>query len=254
MIGVSGSSARNSTEQITRAVEYWNNTDDSDIDWRPAFVVRPNAVSPDVEIRFVDTIQSCGVGISDNTIGCARVLSAASHPTEPEVVRINKGLTNESTYRTIRHELGHVLGLEHGEGPEDVMAPYDEVYSQIIRVRIEFETTAKHEQGNTRRQIRYALDYYAEGADGHVEEDIEFAVIDESSVTDIVIEVNREGGESRISSKNHQILIEVNGIPIDKRGWHVGYWLGFYFGASSVDELPPPFDNPRTDPRVGWWH
>lgn len=244
---------KNYTKHVIQAVEYWDENAEGHTSWTPVFVVRANAESPDIEIRFVSKIDRCGVESGGITIGCAPVLSADSTARQTELVRVNMGLTNASTYRVIRHELGHVLGLEHGEGPGDVMAPYDRVYDQVIRVNLQFETTATHEQRDTRRQLWYALEYYSGGADGLVNEDVEFAVIEDRSDADIVIEVNRAGSESRAFTDERQVIVEVNGISLDKRGWHIGYWLGFYFGATSTSELPPPFDEPNADPRVGWW-
>lgn len=246
---------RNYTSSVIRAVAYWNENAAGQTAWDPAFVVAPDHGSPDIEIRFVDEIPSCGAVSDGITIGCAPLLEADAAVDGTVVVRVNAGLTNDSTYRVVRHELGHVLGLDHDEGPGDVMAPYDRVYDRIVRVHLAFETSATHEHRDTRRQVGYALDYYADGAEGHVREEVEFAVIEDREAADIHIEVNRRGDDSRFNgTADGQARIELNGIGVDRRGWHVGYWLGFYLGAADVSELPPPFDEPDSDPRENWWH
>lgn len=256
VIGIDSSADpdRNYSAQVIDAVEYWHEIGEGRTAWSPNFTIHPDAKSPDIVIRFVNEIQSCGTEDGNVTIGCARVLQPDSTPSEPEIVLINIGLTNESTYRTARHELGHTLGLNHGEGPGEVMQPYDQVFNQIVRVHIEFETTADHEKRDTRRQMGYVFDYYSSGADGFLTEDVEFASINDREAADIIIEVNKGGSESRARFDGGDFIIEINGINTNRRGWHIGYWFGFYFGANSTDELPPPFDEPESDSRTQWWH
>lgn len=256
IIGIDNSADpdRNYTAPVLEAVDYWHANGEGYTAWESNFSVEPNADSPDIVIRFVNDIPACGPDESGVTIGCASLLYADSHPDDPEVVLVNLGLTDQSTYRVVRHELGHILGLEHGEGPSGVMAEYSEVFNQVVRVHFEFETRADHEKRDTRTQAGYAFDYYSSGAEGFLSEEVEFAVITDPEAADVIIQVNESGGDSRGYNEGDHVVIELNGIQTSHRGWHVGYWLGFYFGANATSELPPPFDEPESDPRSQWWH
>lgn len=245
---------RNYTAPVIKAVDYWHANGEGYTAWEPNFSVEPNSDSPDIVIRFVNEITSCGLEEGGVIIGCANLLYVDSHPNDPEVVLVNLGLTDQSTYRVVRHELGHILGLEHGEGPSGVMKEYSEVFNQVVRVHFEFETRAEHEKRDTKTQSGYAFDYYSSGAEGFLSEDVEFAIITDSEAADVVIQVNESGADSWAYDEGDHVVIELNGIKTSHRGWHVGYWLGFYFGANSTSELPPPFDEPDSDPRSQWWH
>lgn len=243
----------NYTGAVRRAVGYWQDNDHGDLPYRPTFVVKPSATTAHVVVRFVPSIERCGESTANETIGCAPVLDAGDSAAIPEIVRVQRGLTNRSTYRTVRHELGHVLGLEHGEGPDGVMSSTDVVHDRVVRVDFVFETTATAERRDTRRQARHAFDYYADGAEGFMQEDVSFAIIRSRADADVTIRVERDGGRSTAAVRDGRVVFTIRGIVTDHRGWHVGYWLGFYFGAETVDELPPAFDEPNADPREQWW-
>lgn len=247
------SSRVNYTATVIRAIRYWQENNHTDLQYRPNFEVNPSETTPHVLLRFVTSIGHCGESATNETIGCAPILDADQSAARPETVRVQLGLTNRSTYRVVRHELGHVLGLKHGEGPDDVMAPSDIVHDRVVRVHFEFETTATAERRETRRQARYAFNYYADGAEGFLDEDVSFATIDSPEEADVTISVKRDGDRSIARVENGRWIIVIQGIEIDNRGWHIGFWLGDYFGASSVDELPPAFDEPDSDSRQQWW-
>lgn len=244
---------RNYTTVVERAIRYWNTTGAEHAEWAPVFAVDPDSERPDIVVQFVNEIHHCGIDTGGVAIGCASRLEADDRPAHPEYVRVNLGLTNASTYRVVRHELGHILGLEHGEGPGEAMAPYDRVYHRVLRVHIDYDNTATLDRRETKEQVRHAAGYYSNGADGFMEEHVEFAIVEEREAADIVINFVEYGGQSTARYENRTYWIRVEGIKLDNRGWHVGVWLGFYFGAASNDELPPPFDEPDADERERWW-
>jgi hypothetical protein len=245
---------RNYSAQVNEAVEYWHENGKNHTEWSANFTVKPNASSPDIVIRFVSEIRNCGRSEGDVVLGCASILEASSVPNDPEVVLVNLGLTDQSTYRVVRHELGHILGLSHGEGPDNAMRSYTIVFNQIVRVHLEVESTAEHEKRDTENQLDYVFEYYSSGADGFLDEDVQFALVEDEEAADVLIRVNDDGDESRAFVEDDVFIIEINGIDTDHRGWHAGYWFGVYFGANSTDEQPPPFDEPESDPRSQWWH
>lgn len=256
VIGVDGSRDpnRNYTSPVSRAVEFWETNGSNATAWPPVFRLSPDASNPDVVVRFVSTLEACGTESTELTVGCAARLDADDEPAEPEVVFVNMGLTNESTYRVVRHELGHVLGLEHGQGPGAVMKPYDRVFDRVIRVYFEHHSGVTAVRLDREEQAARAFEYYAEGADGHVTEELEFAVVEDRPGADVVIEFFDQGGRSIARSDDGPVVIEIHGILVQHTGWHVGYWLGFYFGAETLEDLPPPFDEPEHDRRSQWWH
>lgn len=114
---------RNITPLVQEAVEYWMENDDKYGDYTTDWVVKPNADNPDVVVLYVDTIVKCGFGPNqDYYIGCTNLLSTDQSANTPVQVEIAAGYNNESTINTIKHEFGHLYGLEHGEEPMPLMS------------------------------------------------------------------------------------------------------------------------------------
>lgn len=256
VISIAEPPGENNTRTVKQAVEYWETDGSEYAKWEPNFSVSSNEANPDVRIRFVSAIKDCrNLDSGGEVIGCASTLDASDRPRDPETVRIVSGLTNESTYRTVRHELGHILGLDHGEGPGEVMDESDVVYNKVYSVHINHENTAAYNQRISRRETRRALEYYSNGADGFMQERVRFVITEERSDADIVvnfIEYDGRGGSTAYFD-GRVYIIEVEGIDLRKRGWHVGAWLGYFFGADSIEDIPPPFDEPKSDTREEWW-
>ena len=114
---------RNITPLVQEAIDYWMKHDDQYGDYTTDWVVKPDADNPDVVILFVDTIVKCGFGPNqDYYIGCTNLLSTDRSANTPVQVEIAAGYNDESTINTIKHEFGHLYGLEHGEEPMPLMS------------------------------------------------------------------------------------------------------------------------------------
>lgn len=243
-------------ELVERAVRYWQNEGATHATWEPEFVVREGARDPDIVVRFVEGVPGCGRDTGDDIVGCASVLEPDDDPTAPEVVVVHGNLSEYGTYATIRHELGHVLGLTHVDEPASVMssrpsARLDPSESGVYAVHIEIGDGITARSG-TLREARHALDYYQDGAGGWMEQNVTFVEVDDPQRADIRIvflDGDLDGSEGYV----REGLIRVDTWDPTTRGWHVGYWLGFFFGAESIEDLPEPFDEPETDDRRRWW-
>lgn len=248
-------SGRNYTRLVRAAVDYWRTTGRNFTAYEPAFSVRADASTPDLVVTILSKVPYCNGRYGDDIVGCAPVL----HRTDPVgnhvTVEIQGGLANTSTYEVMRHEFGHVLGLAHDEGPDHVMSPRSDVYKRLNRVAVDYAADADaYHRRRSDAQVGHALDYYASGADGFLDADVTFARVQNASDADIVVNVTDRGRDrSTATLTDGRYVITVDDIPLEHRGWHVGYWLGFYFGANTTRDLPPPFDVPDGDPRSDWW-
>lgn len=277
---------RNYAGLVQASINYWDDDGAEHRHYDVRLVVQPNASDADIEVRFVDSIDVCG-RIYDHDgrfAGCAPILSANSNPDKPAVIYVLAGLTREDTVHTLNHEFGHLFGIDHDEEPMPLMNesynhtfiskpdvderafPWEQTHFSVYIEHVDGESDARQE--STREQVTHAMDYYASDADGWMAENITYEFVSDPAEADIRIEFTDDSLESDGSLGRfwghdidtddeleyyRYVNISVNGIPVNRRGWHVGYWLGFAFGAESVDELPPPFDNPESDPRRHWW-
>lgn len=265
------------------AIEFWNENGDRYAEYDVEFEVADPSATPDIEIRVVPRIDTCTLAPEQRIVtGCARLLDADSQPNRPEVIRIAAGLTDAQAPETMKHELGHTLGLTHDDAPADVMEhgggkPFiekpdvDEREYPWLTHRFDVyvrypETATEREREETVEALDHAFSYYEDGAEGHAPTGLTFEYVEEAERADVAITVTRSGdlGSERreygIDIDQDDRLeyytyyeIDLHDLPYDRRAWHVGYWLGFLLGADSVEDLPPPFDDPQSDRRERWW-
>jgi len=267
---------------VARAVDYWNDNGHEYGDYAVEFELDPDAVDPDVVVRFTSTVRCNGeVGY----LGCAPVLDRGSTVDRPTTVLVNSEHDAATIGRTVKHEFGHLLGIAHGEEPMPLMEaetagrttvdvdtldranPWRE---NVIEVYVATGGMSDRRAAAVREQVGHALSYYDAGAEGTVPENVTFRLSDSRSDAEVVVlfqedplcregpgscaevsgvDVDRDGGVEYYSGST--IVLSV--VAVDAVGWHVGYWLGEAMGASSRDDLPPAFRSgaERTD---DWWN
>jgi hypothetical protein len=301
--GVSGETANRSTrlwpdEPIVVAIDDAAGTDR---DWRPLvgealafwegnatkyagypveFVLWPDATDPDVEIRVVGEIEDC-VG-SNDAIGCAPYFTARNQIRRPVNVSVVTGLDDESTVRVLEHELGHVLGLDHGQAPQRIMARSALVNTipkpnateralpwQNASLAVYVDDTTDSDQ--VREEVRNGLEYFDRGADGTVPENVTFAFVDDPESADVVISfpstspcgAGRGSCGRRIGPDTDgdgaleyytRLEIAVTDVDPTTIDWHVAYWLGYGFGFDAESDWPAPLRDATPEERRGdWW-
>jgi hypothetical protein len=271
-------SPKNTTALVQSAIDYWEANESRYAQYQADWSVEPDAQDPDVTVRFVRDIDSCGLYISDDTIGCASQLNdSLANP--PEVVEIQTGYTADSMVDTIKHEFGHLYGLNHSSEPQPLMAA--EGVANLVPVPNATERNNTFGKGHftvyidgsdsglatesIRKRAKTALDYYASGADGYLEDGLSYEFTDNRTQADIVLTVARSGefcnldagscssyfGENLDSDpafeRYTRLNIYVYDIPVSTLSWHIGAQLS----ALSPEGSPPPFDG-EDDDRRNW--
>lgn len=271
---------------VTDAIEYWQTeaAEYSTYEKPVEFQLRPGASDPDLVINFTAQVICGSYGPA---AGCAPVLNDTHTAEPPEEMAIETGRHPALVYRTLKHEFGHVLGVQHNREPLPLMAAGHEVDEQVpdvterdfafpdttLYVYLNLSgvdsTTAKHYE----REVEHALEYWADGGDGHLDRDIEFVRVDEPHRADIEIRFTDPGktGDEEVSRgvsagfnldgdeavEYHDLtVITVHGIDQDAIGWHVGHWLGWeLLGAESDSELPDVLQRDASySERRGTWY
>lgn len=270
---------------VDETLAYWVAHDEEYGDYATDFEFRPNASNPDVEIRIVESILQCGVHtpIDGRFTGCASLLDGDAVAKHTEVVEISYDQSDESIVTTMKHEFGHLYGIEHGEEPMPLMnasfrgetlprpnaterdLPWR---SNTLTVYVDDTNVSKYDRDEVRREVRGATDYYESGADGYVPDNLTFEFVSNESVADVTVVFldsfgdGSGGSDVRVYGRDtdgdgaleHYTsgTIRVADIEDDRVGWHVGTHFGYLLGLDTVDDLPPPFDNPRRDDRDDW--
>lgn len=267
---------------VTEALRYWEEADGEYGEYEATFEVVSEPADADIVVTFTTEITECGVESTELTLGCASLLGPSQPALNPERVEIETGYTDDSTIRVLKHEFGHLYGLEHGQSPKPLMnAEFDAIRlpqqdavekenpweSDTLRVYTDYDSF-DHPESEVREQVTETLAYYEGGAEGNAP-DIEFVTAANESTADIVIRGYSDvgapcgldsgscieifgGSTDADDALEYYSLqrIQLIELPADRIGWHVGYQLAAAFPGYDV---PPPFDEPESDERSDWW-
>ncbi|UPW00044.1 hypothetical protein M0R88_16210 [Halorussus gelatinilyticus] len=281
--------SRNVAPLVERTLAYWNGEGSEYAHYDVTFVPTSEVIEADVVVEFVKRIESCNGTDTNSTVGCAPLLDGRAVPSDPARVQVVAGYSNQSTVEILKHEFGHVVGVEHGEEPMPTMQAMSAVthlsqpdlrdravpwHNSTLAVHVDVSALPGHEREAAREQIRHALDYYESGADGTVPSNVSFVRTSNRSAADVRIQIPdeafdcggerlREGscGESWVYDTDTDDApeyfasydVRVRGIDTDAIGWHVGYWLSDAMGLTEA-ELPSPFvDADYDERRSEWW-
>lgn len=272
---------------LHRAMAYWTEHSEQyagyDVDFRRA----DPGETPDIEVTFVEQVRDCGAESGDHTAGCAPVITDSSHLDGPVEVSVRTGLSDESTVRVLRHELGHTLGLAHGDAPADVMDAHVDLSTlpkpnaseralpwRSDDLRVYVDAGAAENPEAVERQTGAALRYYMDGADGTVPSNVTFYRADSPENADVVVRYGDDGaadcgaaagscgsvtgddvdgdGAPEYHERLEVVLLDLDSAAV---GWHVGRWLGTAFGHDRPAAYPEPL-RPSAgyeERRSVWW-
>jgi len=290
IVGLDDSNATRDVKPLIReTLDYWEKNDDQYGDYQINFSFRPNAVQPDIRIRMLNSLPRCADEDDDvdSYLGCAPLLEEGTTAYAPEYVDIVVGYDNETTLTTLKHEFGHVLGIEHGEEPMPIMAevqvnaarqPLPDVKGQRytfkeghVDVYVDLESFDAP-AARVNEQVGHAISFYNNSANGNVPP---LLVVDRThnrSEAEIVIkeiegrleclDEPRETGscgpmfgydpdrDGALEYYTNQ-TITIKNVDTEKIGWHVGFHMSF---ALNPDEEFYPFESDAPeDLRQDWW-
>lgn len=110
-------------ENITnQSIQYWNANDERYGNWTANLSYNADAEQADITVRYVSEIDSCGLNyaIFSEFTGCADLITS-NHEYSHTTVEIVGDRPREAVKRTVKHEFGHIFGIEHGEEPMPLM-------------------------------------------------------------------------------------------------------------------------------------
>lgn len=104
---------------IEEALNYWEQNSETYAGFSISYRLRPNSDDPDIEIILVGNISQCGEHDGEEYAGCAN-FSTGEDPFAR--IRVVDGYDDKYLLGTLKHEIGHTLGLEHTDEPAPIMS------------------------------------------------------------------------------------------------------------------------------------
>jgi hypothetical protein len=284
IIGIENPTNRSYLPLLEQAVDYWEKNQSRYGEYTADYEIRPNESDPDIRIEFTDEIYRCGNEIGEDILGCAPYPDSIE-PYVTATVQIETRdeygfYANASVVETIKHEFGHLYGIEHGEEPMPLMnaksvanltsqsnateqaVPWPD---NTIYVYVDKESFASSVSGEIDEQVSNTITWFNNGKGTtpdnvtveRVESESEANVVIRSgntpegirSTTDGIYGQDVDGDGALEYYTNMTVVIDPN---VDSRdfGWHVGYWLD---SVVNPDEISEPFENPEGGDRRDWW-
>lgn len=257
-------SDRNFASAVRPALEYWNGAVAKHTEYNVTFVLESDVESADVDFTVVasEPIEYCGGPIeNDSTVGCYK----NSHRVD---VYVNQ--TNLQFQHTTAHEIGHALGIDHGEKPLWVMAtaavnPSGRVtnasdrenpwnVSRTLKLGVADGT---ENRDRVLRELDQVTDYYNTN-DQYLPGGMEVEVVDHWYQAHVIVDTSPPPSAdiSEGASKPFTSGLDYDADPaweryqrwqvylhdVDDVEWHVGHWMGRSLGHSE-NELPQKYSN-----------
>ena len=262
---------------VGAALDYWNADGGVHGGYAANYSLRPNASHPDLTVVFVPTIHRCGHRDEESVVGCAPKLRADDYRPDGVTVRIEGDLDDASTVTTLKHELGHTLGLSHDYGDilpfmnasvntrrrpmTDAVNKTNPWEKASLGVYVNYTATVhESERAGYAVEIREGLAYWNDGAEGYAPTNLTLSLVQNESAADVVVTfaesvdtadgtgyLVRSGGvdpdgDGRIETFTHATVTLSERGDADLIDWSVAAAVGYLLGDTDPDERAPPFD------------
>lgn len=205
------SSDRDYTSMVREAAKYWGTHSNQYAEYPIDFEVVPNASDPDIVVNITRDVAVCGLSYDQEISGCARLINQTAPPQRPETAVVEPAISTQVTIDTIKHELGHLIGVEHGQEPTKIMshtADYAQYFSEqnlterdfpwIDRqLTIAIDEASIQNQSMDREtvvsQVRHAIQYHESRKSGEMPDNVTLTLVNDTETADISIHLDGTG-------------------------------------------------------------
>lgn len=284
-VAIENPTDRNYQPIVRQALRYWETDGQKWADWvdlRFSIISDSKTANADAIIRF-GSVSTCATG-DEGVVGCAPYPPGGSFEQTP-TAKISTNYTNESTKSVVKHEVGHLLGVEHKQTPKFMQAESELVGlpqmdavdrpnpwgQDTLRIYIDDSAVPVPLEETVMTQVDHAISYYNDGGEGATPGGVELVLTERQADADVVIEAVRN---SDIENRAYASVQYYGTDPDDDRALeqvengtirvaynvagetgYMGYYTGEYLGLllTLESDPAPPWEDDDITYRDEWW-
>ncbi|WP_255168481.1 matrixin family metalloprotease [Natrononativus amylolyticus] len=165
---------------INESLEYWENNSETYAGYPIEYNLQPDSENPDVKITWTDNLGSCGGSLDRIAIGCAPIVNESVPDTVS--ITVETGYTDNTTRTVLKHELGHTLGLDHDDEPQEIMSETVTAIERETHVdTVVVWNTTDHDRELIIDQLESGFEYYEEWSVENLETNVSVSISDVES-------------------------------------------------------------------------
>ena len=121
-VAVSDEASGELHDATTEAVEFWNDHQGEYSTYEYQLEEVDDTDGSDIVVQPESYPMACDIHVATDTVGCAPILDADMSVSGPVEVSVLEHMPQPAARQTVKHELGHVLGLTHDDEPQPLMS------------------------------------------------------------------------------------------------------------------------------------